>query len=88
MKLFNKFSLVFWIIMVPVATVTGWINSNSFISYLSLFALIWTAWVAVQSDRTPLDVVNEIVAKTEVNRLEVEVDEEVNIEIHTDDEDK
>lgn len=81
MKLFNKFSLVFWIAMVPIATVTRWIDSNSFISYLSLFALIWTALVAVQADRTPLDVVDKIVEKTEVNRLDVEVDEDVNIEI-------
>lgn len=68
MRRFNQFSLAFWIVMVPVATFTGWINSAAFISYLSLFALIWTAWVAVQGDKTPAQVVNEIVDQTEVNR--------------------
>lgn len=36
----NAWLTVFWIIMIPVAVATGWINSVAFISAVSIYALV------------------------------------------------
>lgn len=72
MRAVNGWLTVFWIAMIPVSIVTGWINSVTYVAALSLWALVsghWSAWQAArvevaQSDDANvaevLDVVEEI----------------------------
>ena len=51
MRRVNGYLTVFWIAMIPVSIVTGWINSVAYISALSLWALVsghWSAWQAAR----------------------------------------
>ena len=40
----NAYRTLMWIIMIPVAFLTGWIDSVTFVSLLSLWALVEAAW--------------------------------------------
>jgi hypothetical protein len=71
-----------WIAMIPVSIATGWVKSVTYVSALSLWALVsghWSAWqaarVEVNQDRETAkrakqdiaeDVVEKIVAETDV----------------------
>jgi hypothetical protein len=51
MRRVNGWFTIFWIIMIPVALVTGWLKSVVFVSALSLWALVsghWSAWQAAR----------------------------------------
>ena len=51
MRRVNGWFTIFWIFMIPVAIVTGWVNSVPFVSALSLWALVsghWSAWEAAR----------------------------------------
>lgn len=55
-KILRKFSLArtaFWIALVPVAYFTGWLKSVTFVSLLSLWALVETAFAAYRADENP-----------------------------------
>lgn len=39
-KKFNGWMTIFWIIMVPVSILTGWVNSVEYVAALSIYALI------------------------------------------------
>ena len=66
---------VLWVVMIPVSLVTGWVKSVTFVSALSLWALVAShgAWWAAASvevrqaeEDVAGDVVEQIVAKTDV----------------------
>lgn len=51
MRKVNGWLTVFWIIMIPVSILTGWISSVVYVSVLSLWALVsghWAAWQAAR----------------------------------------
>ena len=51
MRKVNGWLTVFWIFMIPVAIITGWISSVVFVSGLSLWALVsghLSAWQAAR----------------------------------------
>ena len=51
MRKVNGWLTVFWLIMIPVCVVTGWISSVTFIAAISLWALVsghWSAWQAAR----------------------------------------
>jgi hypothetical protein len=51
MRRVNGWLTVFWIVMIPVSMVTGWISSVTYIAALSLWALVsghWSAWQAAR----------------------------------------
>lgn len=51
MRRVNGWLTIFWLLMIPVSIVTGWINSVAYISALSLWALVsghWSAWQAAR----------------------------------------
>ena len=84
MRRVNGWLTVFWVAMIPVSLVTGWVKSVVYVSALSLWALVsghWSAWqaarVEVQQQRLesreeehPLEarVVDEMVRQTTVER--------------------
>jgi hypothetical protein len=82
MRRVNGWLTIFWIAMIPVSAVMGWLNSVTYVSALSLWALVsghWSAWQAarvevaqeVETKRRAKedlagDVVEEILDRTDV----------------------
>lgn len=53
MKSLNGWLTIFWIAMIPVAYYMGWLQSVTFVSALSLWALVsghWSAWQAARTE--------------------------------------
>jgi type VI protein secretion system component VasK len=51
MRRLNGWLTIFWIIMIPVSILTGWISSVTYVAALSLWALVsghWSAWQAAR----------------------------------------
>jgi hypothetical protein len=51
MRRVNGWLTVFWIVMIPVSLITGWISSVTYVAGLSLWALVsghWSAWQAAR----------------------------------------
>jgi hypothetical protein len=51
MRRVNGWLTIFWLVMIPVSLVTGWVNSVVYVSALSLWALVsghWSAWQAAR----------------------------------------
>jgi hypothetical protein len=51
MRAVNGWLTVFWLAMIPVSLVTGWISSVTYVAALSLWALVsghWSAWQAAR----------------------------------------
>lgn len=51
MRRLNAYLTWFWIAMIPVSIATGWVKSVSYVSALSLWALVsghWSAWQAAR----------------------------------------
>ena len=51
MRKVNGWLTIFWIFMIPVSMVTGWISSVTYVAALSLWALVsghWSAWQAAR----------------------------------------
>lgn len=79
----NGFLALFWVAMIPVSILTGWISSVTYVAALSIWALVaghWSTWqaalVAVTQEAeaaeraaAPVEskVVEAIVERTEIN---------------------
>jgi hypothetical protein len=51
MRRVNGWLTIFWLFMIPVSIITGWISSVVYVSALSLWALVsghWSAWQAAR----------------------------------------
>ena len=51
MRRVNGWLTVFWVVMIPVSMLTGWISSVTYVAALSLWALVsghWSAWQAAR----------------------------------------
>ena len=51
MRRVNGWLTIFWVLMIPVSIVTGWISEVVYVSVLSLWALVsghWSAWQAAR----------------------------------------
>jgi hypothetical protein len=82
MRRVNGWLTIFWIAMIPVSAEMGWLKSVTYVSALSLWALVsghWAAWQAArvevaqdaeaqERDRHPLEekVVEKMVTDTNV----------------------
>jgi hypothetical protein len=85
MRKVNGWFTIFWIVMIPVAVVTGLVSSVVFVSALSLWALVsghWSAWQAARvevaqeaeakkraEEDVPGEVVDRIVKHTTVDPI-------------------
>ncbi len=83
MRRVNGWFTIFWIVMIPVSVFTGWVNSVTYVSALSLWALVtghWSTWQAARVEVTqqheaderaqnPVEdkVVDKIVERTEIS---------------------
>ena len=75
MRRINGWFTIFWVVMLPVSYAMGWLSSVTFVSALSLWALVsghWSAWQAArvevyqQHEDIAGDVVAAVVEKTNV----------------------
>ncbi len=82
MRRVNGWLTIFWIAMIPVSILTGWISEVVYVSVLSLWALVsghWSAWQAARvevaqqieiqrAEEHPLEdrVVDKIISETAV----------------------
>src|SRR3954451_9477117 len=82
MRRLNGRLTIFWIVMIPLSIITGWVHSITYVSALSIWALVsghWSTWQAARvevaqqeeadkREREPLEekVVDAIVEKTDV----------------------
>jgi hypothetical protein len=75
MRRVNGWLTMFWIAMIPVSLATGWVKSVTYVSALSLWALVaghWSAWQAARVEQyeeeadIPGDVVKRVVKETEI----------------------
>jgi hypothetical protein len=51
MRRINGWLTMFWILMIPISLATGWVKSVTYVSALSLWALVsghWSAWQAAR----------------------------------------
>jgi hypothetical protein len=74
MRRVNGWLAVFWILMIPISLLMGWLDSVMYVSALSLWALVsghWSAWQAARVEvaqaedaekRDNEDLVAEVVA--------------------------
>jgi hypothetical protein len=70
MRRVNGWLTIFWLAMIPLSLVTGWVKSVVYVSALSLWALVSGHWSAWQAARV------EVVQKEELRRQEEEPVEE------------
>ena len=75
MRRLNGWLTMFWLAMIPVSLATGWVKSVTYVSALSLWALVsghWSAWQAArvevnqQNEHIADEVVREVVEQTDV----------------------
>ena len=82
MRKVNGWLTIFWIVMIPVSIITGWINSVTYVAALSLWALVsghWSAWQAArveveqarqeerkEQEDVPGEVVQRVIEETDV----------------------
>jgi len=82
MRRVNGWLAIFWIVMIPISLMMGWLNSVVYVSALSLWALVsghWSAWQAArvevkqqedakaaEAQNVPEEIVDKIVEKTEI----------------------
>ncbi len=71
----NGWLTIFWVAMIPISMMMGWLNSVVYVSALSLWALVsghWSAWQAARvevkqevaaEEATNQDVAQEVVEK-------------------------
>ena len=86
MRRVNGWLTVFWIVMIPVSIITGWISEVAYVAALSLWALVsghWSAWQAArvevqqaqemerrEKEDLPGEIVERVVEETEVDKTE------------------
>jgi hypothetical protein len=84
MRRVNGWLTIFWIAMIPISIVTGWIDKVTYVAALSLWALVsghWSAWQAARvevnqqkqaeqqaAEDIAGDVVERVVEETDVKR--------------------
>jgi hypothetical protein len=75
MRRVNGWFAIFWVVMIPISYSLGWLSSVTYVSALSLWALVsghWSAWQAArvevnqQEEDIASQVVEQIIAKTDV----------------------
>jgi hypothetical protein len=86
MRRVNGWLTFFWLLMIPVSLLTGWVKSVVYVSALSLWALVsghWSAWQAArvevkqeeaavekQEEDVAADVVDAVIERTSIRPAE------------------
>lgn len=62
MRKVNGWFTIFWIAMIPISMIMGWLNSVVFVSAISLWALVaghWSTWQAARVEVTQAEEAEE-----------------------------
>ena len=62
MRKLNGWLTIFWIAMIPISLLTGWVKSVTYVSALSLWALVsghWSTWQAARVEVTQQEQIDE-----------------------------
>jgi hypothetical protein len=86
MRRLNGWLTIFWLAMIPISLVTGWVDSVTYVSALSLWALVsghWSTWQAARVEVNqeaeikaradhdiPAEVVEQVIEKTNLERTD------------------
>jgi uncharacterized protein involved in cysteine biosynthesis len=82
MRRVNGWLTIFWIVMIPIAYFAGWLESVTFVSAISLWALVsghWSAWQAARveveqrrekKEDTEGKMIKRIVKETNIKRVQ------------------
>jgi hypothetical protein len=65
MRRVNGWLTIFWIVMIPVTILAGWLDSVTYISALSLWALVSGHWAAWQAARVEVEQQRELAERAE-----------------------
>jgi hypothetical protein len=65
MRRLNGWLTIFWLAMIPVSLVTHWVNSVTYVSALSLWALVSGHWSTWQAARVEVNQQREIEARAD-----------------------
>lgn len=71
MRKVNGWLTLFWTVMIPVSFFTGWIQSVTYVSVLSLWALVsghWAAWQAARVEVRQEEIANDGLDTRDPNR--------------------
>ena len=79
MRRINGWLTIFWIVMIPISLVMGWLKSVVFVSALSLWALVSGHWSAWQAARVEVEQQKEKAEDSEEKMIK-RVVEETNIQ--------
>jgi hypothetical protein len=60
MRRVNGWLTIFWIVMIPISIETGWVKSVTYVSALSLWALVSGHWSTWQASRVEVSQVEEM----------------------------
>jgi len=75
MRRVNGWLAIFWVAMIPISYAEGWLSSVTYVSALSLWALVSGHWSALQAARVevyqqqediPGQVVEQVLEQTDV----------------------
>jgi len=83
MRRVNGWFTIFWVAMIPVSMITGWITSVTYVAVLSLWALVsghWAAWQAARVEVTQQAEQDERMADPVEQRVVAVLVESTNIE--------
>ena len=84
MRRVNGWLTVFWIVMIPVSLITGWISSVTYVAALSLWALVsghWSAWQAARVEVRQDEEATRAEAEPVEQRVVDKLVEETNVEV-------
>jgi hypothetical protein len=60
MRKVNGWLTIFWVAMIPVSIITGWISSVTYVAALSIWALVSGHWSAWQAARVEVAQIKEV----------------------------
>jgi len=60
MRRVNGWLTIFWLVMIPISIETGWVKSVTYVSALSLWALVSGHWSTWQASRVEVNQVEEM----------------------------
>lgn len=60
MRTVNGWATIFWILMIPLSLITGWIHSITFIAAISIWALVAGHWSTWQAARVEVEQAREV----------------------------
>ncbi len=83
MRRVNGWMTVFWIVMIPVSYSLGWLSSVTYVSALSLWALVtghWSTWQAARVEVTQKHEAEKLAANPVEQRVVEAMVEKTNVE--------